>query len=78
MNETDAYISRLSQASQSACMEGNSKSAPASSKTCPSSGPVFTAIVKMPALCPAYTPNGAFSMTTASSALNPPFFSAIR
>ena len=69
---------RVSHASLSACMEGNNKSAPASSKTCPSSGPVFTAIVKMPALCPASTPNGAFSMTTASSAFNPPFLSAIR
>ena len=58
-------------------MDGNNKSAPASSNTCPFKGPVLTAMVKIPALCPASTPNGAFSTTTASSALIPPFFKAI-
>jgi len=33
------------QLSQSVCIEGNSRSAPASSNTCPSNGPVLTAIV---------------------------------
>ena len=37
-------------------MEGNNRLAPASSSTCPSSGPVLTAIVNIPAAAPAWTP----------------------
>ena len=55
--------------SQRACMEGYRAFAPASSNTLLSSGPVLTAIVKIPAAIPACTPSGAFSMTTASLAL---------
>ena len=49
-------------------MDGNNKSAPASSNTCLSSGPVLTATVNMPAAVPACTPIGAFSTTIASLA----------
>ena len=55
---------------EKACMEGNNRLAPASSSTCPSSGPVLTAIVNIPAAAPAWTPMGAFSTTIASLALN--------
>ena len=67
-----------SQASSNDCMEGNSRSAPASSKTWASKGPVLTAMVKMPAAWPACTPIGAFSTTTASWACTPAFCSPIR
>ena len=41
-------------------MDGNNKSAPASSSTLSGNGPVLTAMVKMPAATPACTPKGAF------------------
>ena len=66
-------VCNLSQSSQSACMDGNNKSAPASSNTCLSSGPVLTATVNMPAAVPACTPIGAFSTTIASLACTPAF-----
>ena len=74
----DMLSRKFSQLSQNACMDGNRTFAPASSNTCPSMGPVLTAIVKIPAAAPACTPSGAFSITMASLGFNPPFCNAIR
>jgi len=54
-------------------MEGNSKFAPSFNKTSSASGPVLTAIVKIPASTAALTPNGAFSITIASFGCKFPF-----
>ena len=68
----------VSHSSLNAGMEGKSRLAPASHKTWTGNGPVFTAIVKIPAATPACTPNGAFSITMASLGLSPPFSYAMR
>ena len=59
-------------------MDGNKMLAPSCRSTLSGSGPVFNAMVKIPAATPALTPNGAFSMTTASLACMPAFCKAIR
>ena len=61
-----AMAARISsQCVAKACIEGKSKFAPLSHKVSSGSGPVLTAMVKMPALTAASTPKGAFSTTKA-------------
>lgn len=54
-------------------MEPNRRFAPSSSSAESGNGPVFTAIVNIPAATPAFTPSGAFSTTTASFGAIPAF-----
>ena len=61
-----AMAARISsQCVAKACIEGKSKFDPLSRKASSGSGPVLTAMVKMPALTAASTPKGAFSTTKA-------------
>ena len=62
----------------SAVMLGKMMFAPSSAKALSGRGPVFTAIVKMPAATAARTPSGAFSTTIPSFGFIPALASPMR